>query len=55
LSIAGGTHNVVFVATQHDGVYAFDADTSPCVTYWHVNLLDTLHGGTEVTLTLQAS
>lgn len=46
LSIAGGVHNVVFVATQHDSAYAFDADANPCVTYWHVNLLDTLHGGT---------
>ena len=47
VSIGGGTHNVVFVATQHDSAYAFDADASPCVTYWHVNLLDTLHGGTS--------
>ena len=46
LSIGGGVHNVIFVATQHDSAYAFDADASPCVTYWHVNLLDTLHGGT---------
>jgi hypothetical protein len=46
LKIAGGTHNVIFVATQHDSVYAFDADAKPCVTYWHVNLLDALHGGT---------
>lgn len=46
LSIGGGTHNVIFVATQHDSAYAFDADASPCVTYWYVNLLDTLHGGT---------
>jgi len=46
LSVGGGTHNVVFVATQHDSLYAFDADASPCVTYWQAKLLDTLHGGT---------
>ncbi len=46
VSIAGGTHNVLLVATQHDSAYLFDADANPCVTYWHVNLLDTLHGGT---------
>ena len=46
LTIGGGTHNVVFVATQHDSLYAFDADTSPCVKLWQVNLVDTLHGGT---------
>jgi hypothetical protein len=46
ISIGGGTHNIVIMATQHDSVYAFDADAAPCVTYWHVNLLDTLHGGT---------
>jgi hypothetical protein len=47
LTIGGGTHNVIFVATQHDSLYAFDADASPCVTYWKANLLDTLHGGTN--------
>ena len=45
LSIAGGTHNTVFVATQNDSVYAFDADTSPCVPLWNVSLLN---GGTPV-------
>lgn len=47
VSIAGGTHNVIFVATQHDSAFLFDADASPCMTYWQVNLLDTLHGGTS--------
>jgi hypothetical protein len=45
-SIGGGVHNLLIVATQHDSVFAFDADASPCVTYWQANLLDTLHGGT---------
>jgi hypothetical protein len=29
-----------------EGRYAFDADTSPCTTLWHANLLDSAHGGT---------
>lgn len=36
-----GTHNVVFAATQHDSVYAFDADSNTGSTgglLWHVNL-----------------
>lgn len=46
VSIAAGIHNIIVVATQHDSVYLFDADANACVAYWHVNLLDTLHGGT---------
>jgi hypothetical protein len=43
LSINSGTHNVVFVATEHDSVYAFDADSggSPL---WQITLLDAAHG-----------
>lgn len=47
LTIGGVAHNVAFVATQHDSVYAFDADASPCTTLWHANLLDSSHGGTS--------
>jgi hypothetical protein len=37
LSIGGATHNVVFVATEHDLVYAFDADNFSQL--WRTSLL----------------
>jgi chitodextrinase len=39
LPIGGGTHNVIFAATSRDTVYAFDADATPCTTYWKKSLL----------------
>ena len=35
--LAGHPHNVVFAATEHDSVYAFDADT--LAQLWHVTVL----------------
>ena len=40
VSINGGTHDVVYVTTQNNSVYAFDADAtaSQPTTFWHINL-----------------
>ncbi|HTQ30874.1 MAG TPA: hypothetical protein VMI53_06655, partial [Opitutaceae bacterium] len=35
VSIAGGTHNVVFIETMEDDAYAFDADSN--TQFWHVS------------------
>ena len=37
LTIAGQSHNVVYVATEHDSVYAFDADTG--TQLWKTSVL----------------
>ncbi|HET6169057.1 MAG TPA: Ig domain-containing protein, partial [Terracidiphilus sp.] len=46
LPIGGSAHNVVFIATQHDSLYAFDADSTAghCTPLWHANLIDASHG-----------
>jgi hypothetical protein len=45
VAISGkGTHNVVFVCTENDTVYAFDADRQ-MPALWQANMIDAAHGG----------
>src|SRR5437879_8359632 len=43
-----GFHNVVFVATEHDSVYAFDADDASVGQLWQVSFIDPANGVTPV-------
>ncbi len=41
LTVGSTTRNVVFIATEHDSIYAFDADSPSCVQLWKVSFLGT--------------
>jgi hypothetical protein len=47
LRIDGRSHNVVLIATEHDSLYAFDADSVPCVQLWRENLISVEHRATD--------
>jgi hypothetical protein len=55
---AGTTHNVVFIATEHDSVYALDADNNLGVNakpLWQASLLDSAHGAAAGAIPMPAS
>ena len=45
---AAGPHNVVYVATEHDSVYAFDADGRSTTPLWKDSFIDPANGITTV-------
>ncbi|HWE01716.1 MAG TPA: hypothetical protein VG326_04840 [Tepidisphaeraceae bacterium] len=52
---AAGVHNVVFVATENDTVYAIDADAGGGQVLWKRNFLSTVNSGGNINNTLGAT
>ena len=48
LTIASAKHNVVYVATEHGSVYAFDADGKRTTPFWHRSFINPSAGITTI-------
>jgi hypothetical protein len=48
LTIAGAKHNVVFVATEHSSVYAFEADGKTTTPFWKRSFINPSAGVTTI-------
>src|ERR1700735_2504680 len=58
VTIGGSVHNVIYVATEGDSVYAFDADSNTGTNaglLWHVSVIDTTHGAAAGATTMNSS
>ena len=54
LTISGmGTVDVLYVVTQHDGIYAFNANSSSTQPIWYVSLINPANGITSVPISAQ--
>jgi hypothetical protein len=55
LTVNGATHNVIFVADEHDSVYAFDADSNGgtnSAPLWQASMISTAHGAAAAATTV---
>ena len=58
VTIGGASHNVIFVATENDSVYAFDADSnggSNANPLWFASMLSTSHGAAAGAITVSSN
>jgi len=48
VTVGTQVHNLVFVATEHDSVYAWDADTVSTTPVWHTSFINPASGVTAI-------
>ncbi len=55
VTINGGVHNVVIIATEADSVYAYDADSTSAVLLWKASMVDMAHGAGNDEMALESA